>query len=124
MTNIERLQSTGILRTGTPHRFRYRRANGYRITGADLSRIKSLRIPPAWKGVAINRAANGRLQAVGRDAAGRWQYLYHESHTRAQEMQKFRRLMKFAESLPKMRKVVAHNLRQPGLERERVLASC
>src|SRR4029077_535351 len=44
------------------------------------------------------------------------------SHTRAQETQKFRRLMKFAESLPKMRKVVAHNLRQPGLGRERVLA--
>jgi DNA topoisomerase-1 len=122
MTNIERLQSTGILRAGTPHRFRYRPANGYRITEDDLSRIKSLRIPPAWKGVAINRAANGRLQAVGRDAAGRWQYLYHESHTRAQETQKFRRLVKFAESLPKMRKAVAHNLRHPGLERERVLA--
>jgi DNA topoisomerase-1 len=82
-----------------------------------------LRIPPAWKEVAINRAANGRLQAVGRDAAGRWQYLYHESHSRAQETQKFRRLVKFAESLPRMRKAVAHNLRQPGLERERVLAS-
>jgi len=122
MTNIERLQNNGILRTGTPRNFRYRPANGYRITEDDLARIKRLRIPPAWKAVAINKAANGRLQAVGRDAAGRWQYLYHESHTRAQETRKFRRLIKFAESLPKMRKTVALHMKQPDLGRERVLA--
>jgi len=122
MTNIERLQNNGILRTGTPRNFRYRPANGYRITEDDLARIKRLRIPPAWKAVAINKAANGRLQAVGRDAAGRWQYLYHESHTRSQETRKFRRLIKFAESLPRMRQTVAHHMRQPELGRERVLA--
>ncbi len=122
MTNVERLQSTGILRTGTPHSFRYRPANGYGITEEDLARIKRLRIPPAWRAVAINRTAHGRLQAVGRDVAGRWQYLYHERHTRAQETRKFRRLIKFAESLPKMRKTVAYDLKQPELAKERVLA--
>jgi len=122
MTNVERLQSTGILRTGNPHSFRYRPANGYGITEEDLARIQRLRIPPAWKAVAINRTATGRLQAIGRDAAGRWQYLYHESHTRTQETRKFRRLIKFAESLPRMRQTVAHHMRQPELGRERVLA--
>src|SRR5205085_743094 len=122
MTNLERLQLIGIRRLGTPKRgFRYRAASG-RLTQADLQRIYELKIPPAWTDVAINPAANGRLQAVGKDAAGRWQYLYHENHRRAQELRKFQRLTKFAQALPKMRATVNNHLRQQGLGRERVLA--
>lgn len=122
MTKLERLQNIGIRRLGTPKRgFRYQTQNG-RLTNADLERIQKLRIPPAWVDVAINPAAKGRVQAVGRDAAGRWQYLYHEDHTRVQDMHKFKRLTKFAQSLPKLRATVRRNLNQPGLGRERVLA--
>jgi DNA topoisomerase-1 len=122
MTNLERLQQKGIRRLGTPKRgFRYQSANG-RLTQTDLQRIYELKIPPAWTAVFINPAANGKLQAVGKDKAGRWQYLYHESHRRAQELRKFQRLTKFAESLPKMRATVNRHLRQQGLGRERVLA--
>jgi DNA topoisomerase-1 len=122
MTNLERLQNIGIRRVGTPKRgFRYQSQNG-RLTKADFERIEKLRIPPAWVDVAINPAAQGRVQAVGRDAAGRWQYLYHENHTRAQELRKFKRLIKFAQALPKMRATIRRHLRQPGLGRERVLA--
>jgi len=123
MTNIERLQKNGIRRLGTAARgFRYRRADGGRVSTVDVERIQKLRIPPAWTEVAINGAANGRLQAVGKDAAGRWQYLYHEIYTRAQETRKFQRLVKFAQAVPAMRATVARHLRQPGLGRERVLA--
>lgn len=124
MTNLERLQTTGIRRIGTPERgFRYKHLNGGGVvTKVDLERINQLRIPPAWKEVAINSAANGRLQVVGKDAAGRWQYLYHESHRKRQEGMKFRRLVKFAESLPKMRAAINRDLRQPDLGRARVLA--
>jgi len=122
MTKLERLQNIGIRRLGSPKRgFRYESQNG-RLTKADLERIDKLKIPPAWVDVAINPAAKGRVQAVGRDAAGRWQYLYHEDHTRAQELRKFKRLVKFAQSLPKMRATIRRDLRQPGLGRERVLA--
>jgi DNA topoisomerase-1 len=69
MTNIERLQKTGILRAGTPKRgFRHKYTNGRKIGADDLRRIKRLRIPPAWKEVAINPAPAGRIQAVGKDA--------------------------------------------------------
>ena len=123
MTNLERLQTTGIRRLGTPKRgFRYQSRNGA-LSRADLQRINELKIPPAWTEVAINPAPKGRLQAVGKDAAGRWQYLYHENHTRSQELRKFQRLTKFAEALPKMRATVKRHLRQPGLTRERVLAA-
>jgi len=83
MTNIERLQNIGIRRLGSPKRgFRYKPVSG-RLTKADLDRIDELKIPPAWTDVAINPAATGRVQVIGKDAAGRWQYLYPASHTRA-----------------------------------------
>jgi DNA topoisomerase-1 len=123
MTRIEQLQKTGILRYGTPQKgFRYKKADGSRPAREDLTRIQNLRIPPAWTDVAINAAPAGKLQVVGKDAAGRWQYLYHESHVRNQEVKKFRRLIKFTEALPKMRATVKWHLKQPGLGRERVMA--
>jgi len=123
MTKLERLQSIGIRRLGSPKRgFRYESQNG-RLTKADLERIEKLKIPPAWVDVAINPSAKGRVQAVGRDAAGRWQYLYHEDHTRVQELRKFQRITKFALALPKLRATIRRHLRQPGLGRERVLAA-
>ena len=123
MTKLERLQSIGIRRLGSPKRgFRYESRNG-RLTKADFERIEKLKIPPAWVDVAINPAAKGRVQAVGRDAAGRWQYLYHEDHTRVQDVRKFKRITKFAMALPKMRATIRRHLRQPGLGRERVLAA-
>ena len=124
MTVIERLHQTGILRRGTPARgFSYRRSDGRRVTSGDLERIEQLKIPPAWQDVAINSAPTGRIQAVGQDAAGRWQYLYHESHVRAQQRKKFQRLIAFGESLPKLRATVARDLKLPGLPKERVMAA-
>lgn len=123
MTKIERLQNTGIRRLGNPKRgFHYKPVSG-RITKVDLDRIDELRIPPAWTDVAINPAAKGRVQAIGKDAAGRWQYLYHPNHTRSQELRKFKRITKFAQAIPEMRRAMARHLRQPGLTRERVLAA-
>ena len=122
MTRSDQLHTTGIIRTGSPQKgFRYRRAGG-KVSAAGLDRIRQLRIPPAWKAVAINATSGGKLQAVGKDAAGRWQYLYHESHNRAQEIKKFQRLIKFAEALPQLRSTVSRHLRQLELGRERVLA--
>jgi DNA topoisomerase-1 len=124
MTRIEKLCTTGIRRIGSPARgFRYVDAAGRKVKGADLSRIEDLKIPPAWANVCINSAASGAVQAVGKDAAGRWQYLYHEKQVRHRERKKFQRLIDFAERLPAMRKATAKDIRQPGFPRERVMAS-
>jgi len=122
MTNLERLQNTGIKRLGPKTRFRYITADGDRVSRDDLARIEALKIPPAWTEVAINRAAGGMLQAVGKDAAGRWQYIYHELHIRKREQKKYERLLKFAEAVPRMRRVVGQNLRKRDLGRERVMS--
>lgn len=124
MTRLEQLQKTGIQRVGTPARgFKYKRVDGKKVSAADLKRIHELRIPPAWTDVWINSTAGGAVQAIGRDAAGRAQYLYHQNHVRRQDARKFKRLIKFAEALPKMRAIVASHIRRPGLGREPVMAS-
>jgi DNA topoisomerase-1 len=132
MTRLEQLQKTGIKRLGTPSRgFKYRRADGKNVSAADLKRIDELRIPPAWTSVWINATAGGAVQVIGTDAAGRLQYLYHQNHVRRQDAKKFKRVIKFAEALPKMRATVATSLRQPDLGRDcvmacilRILSSC
>jgi DNA topoisomerase-1 len=122
MTHLERLQKTGIRRLGRKKPFRYVNADGSKVSRDDLARIDALRIPPAWAEVAINRAAGGMLQAIGKDAAGRWQYIYHQQHIKKREQKKFKRLLEFAEAVPKMRRVVGQNLRKRDLGRDRVMA--
>lgn len=124
MTKLEQLERTGIHRLGKPERgFKYKTRDGKKASAADLKRIEELKIPPAWTDVYINSTPGGAVQAIGKDAAGRLQYLYHQTHVRRQELKKFERLTKFAEALPKLRATVASQLRQEGLGKERVMAS-
>jgi DNA topoisomerase-1 len=124
MTKLEQLQRTGIHRVGTKERgFRYQRADLKKVSGADLKRIRELKIPPAWNDVWINSTPGAAVQAIGRDAAGRLQSLYHANHTRRQDSKKFKRVIKFAEALPKMRATVSSQIKQPGLGKEPVMAS-
>lgn len=88
-----------------------------------LVRIKNLAIPPAWTQVWISPLANGHLQATGRDARGRKQYLYHPDFRRHRETTKFSNLVEFALTLPGIRRQVNRDLNLPGLPRERVLAT-
>ena len=122
MTHLERLQNTGIRRLGKKKPFRYAHADGRKVNRDDLTRIEALTIPPGWTDVAINRAAGGMLQAIGKDAAGRWQYIYHDQHVRKREQKKFERLLRFSVALPQMRRIISKNLRKKDLGRERVMA--
>ncbi len=87
-----------------------------------LERIVSLGIPPAWTDVWIAPAAHDHIQALGTDAAGRRQYLYHPKWREAQDREKFDRMLDFADALPAARRTVTHDLRQEGLVQRRVLA--
>ncbi|WP_233595427.1 MULTISPECIES: DNA topoisomerase IB [Corallococcus] len=123
LTQLERLRRDGLRRLGTMKRgFRYVDANGRAVSQAERERIEALKLPPAWTEVAIATKASARLQAVGRDGAGRWQYRYSEAHTQRQQSVKFQRIVGFARALPKMRRQVNKDLRKRGLVRERVLA--
>jgi len=110
---------------------RRRRGRGFEIVDrrgrhvaddAVLQRVRALAIPPAWTDVWICPHEDGHLQAVGTDAAGRRQYLYHPRWRERRDQQKFDRMLTFARLLPGLRAAAARDLRLPGLERRRVLA--
>ncbi|HVE81996.1 MAG TPA: DNA topoisomerase IB [Myxococcales bacterium] len=122
-TQLDRLQRTGHRRLGTKRSgFRYARADGRAVSAQERKRIDALRVPPAWTHVFVNPSPTARLQAVGQDAAGRWQYRYHPAFLRRQEARKYARLEAFARALPAMRRRVAADLRRPGLPRDKVMA--
>jgi DNA topoisomerase-1 len=87
-----------------------------------LERVRALAIPPAWVEVWICPEPNGHLQAVGTDAAGRKQYLYHERWRIRRDLEKFERMVRFAHRLPDVRERAERDLAARGLPRERVLA--
>ncbi len=90
---------------------------------AELSRIRALVIPPAWKDVWICPDPRGHLQAVGRDARGRKQYRYHPKWREVRDETKYYRLIGFAEALPAIRTRTARDLRSSRLTRNKVLAA-
>ena len=123
VTLIERLHRNGIRRLGDKKSgFRYETAQGASISAKDRERIAALRIPPAWRDVAIAASERPAVQAVGLDAAGRWQYRYHEAHAQRREKRKQERLRRFAQALSAMRRTIQADLGRPGLPREKVLA--
>jgi len=89
----------------------------------DLRRVRALAIPPAWKDVWICIDPQGHLQATGRDAKGRKQYLYHRDFREARDSAKFEHLLAFGRRLPRIREAVLRDLALPGLPREKVLAT-
>ena len=88
-----------------------------------IARVKGLVIPPAWTDVWICPAADGHIQATGRDARGRKQYRYHPRFREVREETKYERMLQFAEALPAIRTKVDEDLGKPGLTREKVLAT-
>ncbi len=118
MTQVELLQREGYRRVGSPK-------TGFRFAGAparELPRLRALRLPPAWTDVAVSRNPRAKLQAVGRDRKGRWQYRYSESAVRAREKKKFDRLVAFGQALPRMRRAIDRGMRLPDLPREKTMA--
>ena len=86
-------------------------------------RIQRLAIPPAWTDVWICPSSNGHIQATGRDARRRKQYLYHERWREVRDETKYDRILSFAKNLSKIRKRVGKDLTLPGLPREKILAT-
>ncbi|HET9035135.1 MAG TPA: DNA topoisomerase IB [Myxococcaceae bacterium] len=122
MTALEKLQQTGIRRVRAGKGFIFRTARGKPVPASELPRIRKLAIPPAWTEVHVAPSATAKLQAMGKDKAGRWQYRYHPRFRERQEQRKFQKLVDFADALPRMRRRVARDIRLPGLGRDRVMA--
>ena len=114
----------GLTRRRSGRGWAYLDAVGGLVTDkAVRRRIEALVIPPAWRDVWITPFPNGHLQAVGTDAAGRRQYLYHPEWQADRDRVKHARVLQLGAALPRARSIVAEHLSQTALTRERVLGT-
>ncbi len=102
---------------------RYLDVDGSPLDAAQVARVKALAIPPAWRDVWISPYANAHLQAVGTDAAGRRQYLYHPAWRAKRDEEKFDRAIELAVRLPDVRRRIRSDLQSEGLHRDTALAA-
>ncbi|MDP9409846.1 MAG: DNA topoisomerase IB [Actinomycetota bacterium] len=120
------LLETGIRRLGSKEGgffYRYPGTNEAVREGRVLERIENLKVPPAWRDARIARSPSAKVQAVGYDSAGRLQYVYNARYREQKEREKFERVLRFADALPRMRKTTSDHLRRKELGREKVLAA-
>jgi DNA topoisomerase I len=115
--------SPGITRVRKGTGFAYYRASQKISDKAELQRIRSLVIPPAWTNVWICPYENGHIQATGYDVKKRKQYKYHALWSAVRNETKFHRLFEFGKALPQLRAVVEKDLMRKDLSQERVLAT-
>ena len=87
------------------------------------ARLKALVIPPAWTGVWIAPSPRAHIQATGRDAKGRKQYIYHPKWLEVRGEAKYGRMLRFGRALPAIRQQVREDLRRHGLGKKRVTAA-
>jgi DNA topoisomerase I len=104
--------------------FSYLRADGKPLKSeSGLERIRALAIPPAWTDVLIAPRASDKVQAIGYDVAGRKQYRYSSEFAAGRARGKYKRMLRFARTLPQLRSATNEHLKMEGLGRERVLAT-
>ena len=115
-------EEPGISRRRRGKGFSYIGPDGKPITESDHQRISTLVIPPAWTEVWISRHQRSHLQATGRDAAGRKQYIYHPGWEEVRDEAKFDRLGPFGQALPRLRKKVQKDLAEPGWDHSKIIA--
>ncbi|MBY9074992.1 DNA topoisomerase IB [Nocardioides sp. WL0053] len=115
--------ATGWSRRRSGRGFVYLDADGERLGKEDSVRCKDLVIPPAWEDVWICPHRNGHIQAVGIDAAGRRQYLYHPQWRVGRDRMKFDRVAEVARQLPKARAGILEHIALDGMPVERAAAT-
>lgn len=125
--DVPRLRRTSPDQPGWTRRragsgFTYLDEGGTRLPDDDVRRCKDLVIPPAWRDVWITPHANGHLQAVGTDDAGRRQYLYHPQWRASRDAAKFDRILGFGKALSKARERVLRDIGAESMTQERACA--
>ena len=114
----------GIRRKKWGRGFTFLDPDGVHVTDEEIrSRIDQLVIPPAWTEVWICVDSEGHIQATGRDAEGRKQYIYHPDWEAVRNEAKFNRTVAFGEALASIREECAADLRRHGLPRQKVVAA-
>ncbi len=103
--------------------FQFLGDKGKPVSKDEIDRINRLGIPPAWTDVVISKDSANYIQAIGVDAAGRKQYIYHPKWIKKRQEHKFDQMISFGEKLPTLRQTVRAHMRDKSLSQERVVAT-
>lgn len=103
--------------------FRFVDEKGQPVSKRATDRLTKLGIPPAWADVIVSSDPLDYIQAIGVDARGRKQYIYHEEWTRRSQEKKFDQMVKLGERLPTLREAVRAHMREHTLSRDRIIAT-
>ncbi|WP_258100111.1 DNA topoisomerase IB [Marinoscillum pacificum] len=103
--------------------FTYQDDAGKTIQDKELRKwFESLVIPPAWSDVHIYEPKE-KVLVTGRDEKGRKQYIYNPDYLEKQRSKKYNRIVRFAESLERMRRVTGQHMRASEMTRNKVCAT-
>lgn len=118
MTRLKRAgrEDLTVRRVRRGRGFGYVDATGLTLRDPDLvARVRAIGIPPAWTEVRIALDPRHHIQALGQDAAGRLQYIYHPDWEVRRSRRKQLQLALLSESLPRIRRRVREDLEaEPG----------
>jgi len=122
--NYEMDDRAGIQRKKVGEHYKYYDTSSNELTSENhINFINKLSIPPAWKELWIAPHMNYHLQAVGLDAKGRKQYIYHPKWNDFRQLLKYYRLIMIGEALPTIRKEIEKNINSEGYSKEKVLSA-
>jgi len=76
-----------------------------------LDRLNKMRVPPAWDNVVVSVDPAAKIQVIGVDKVGRWQYRYSAEHVAAAAKRKFDRIRSFSEDINSIRKRMTIDMR-------------
>lgn len=115
-------EEPGIVRQRCGRGFTFRWPDGSVVEGRHRERCEALVLPPAWTEVWVCPDADGHLQAIGVDDAGRRQYRYHDQWTEARCAANFDRLADVGHHLADLRRAVLADLESES-DHRRALAA-
>lgn len=101
-----------IERVTSANGFQFLHDGKRQVSRRDLKRITELVIPPAWTEVRIASGRDSHLQAIGRDEAGRLQYIYHSDWEDVRAAAKAFRLQQIGQALPALRPQIEEQLKR------------
>lgn len=75
-----------------------------KLTAKDLSRLKSMYIPPAYKTLYLSNNPANKVQLIAEDAKGRNQYFYNPEYTSRSDTRKYKALRSLVSIADKIEK--------------------
>lgn len=125
MSNLHYVSDTDLTwtRVKKGSGFTFVNTRGNVVSEEDRARLRWFAIPPAWSDVVVSPDPRAHIQAIGTDAKGRKQYIYHPELVKHNQKHKFDQLVTFGERLPALRQVMTAHMREHSLTRDRVIAT-